>query len=213
MHRTEQPSAVPLFIVCDHSLPLPFSGWDPGCHSPRLCAVFYSSWQVNDERAEQICSPFIRSGFQIYQSKNDNSWIYYLVNYITCNMQPFKCSFSFLQTFKEETGQTVSLVSFLSLSGRSEHLLARHIPIKSDSASRKLQIQNSLIDSQEGNCTWWSETNIFDLASCWMFVMRWAVNLASHRSLKYLFKGSPLENKGLSRFSRLTLDLYNLRLV
>ncbi|XP_060033705.1 tRNA N(3)-methylcytidine methyltransferase METTL8, mitochondrial isoform X2 [Erinaceus europaeus] len=45
------------------------------------------------------------------------------------------------------------LVRFLSLSECSVHILARHIPIKSDSTSRKLQIQNSLIDSQEGNCT------------------------------------------------------------
>lgn len=56
--------------------------------------------------------------------------------------------------FQKETGHTTSLVSSLSLSERSEHILARYIPIKSDSASGKLQIQKSLIDSQEEDCTW-----------------------------------------------------------
>lgn len=28
---------------------LSISRWDPGCHSPCLCALYYSSWQVNED--------------------------------------------------------------------------------------------------------------------------------------------------------------------
>lgn len=53
-------------------LGLPFPGRDPGCRSPRLCALFYSPWQVKeDERAKLLSQPWLLGlAKQTWQSLN-----------------------------------------------------------------------------------------------------------------------------------------------
>lgn len=114
MRPTVRPTVVPFSTMCAMTAwPTLFRTGPWMSFSSSLCSLLFTLTGKGRRKGKAgVESSPVSRGSQNQQSKHDNPRIYYLVNSVMFNMQPFKCSFSCLYTFKKGTGQILHQQAF-----------------------------------------------------------------------------------------------------